>query len=306
MDPEQPSDTTTGMSPISSPVPSSVIESLTKNDEPAPVQDAKYFFEDGDCVFLASGVLFKLHKFNLCRDRNSMFANMFTDAGGVAAAQTEQEVIRLDDAAEDFRALCWAIYATGEYIKTCAEGELEYMMGLADRCSTSAPSLLQMLEVGWFERIHQGAVTYNHALTVAEFYDRREFQGKIYLELREKLRSGPPIATLHGLSKLDLTHQRRDRLVLGMALLSNIFNHATSSEHILPIEACANHQQCQAHWNRYCRSNDNDEPLKRLNRVKDALQGSSPLCLVPHLTSIGITAHTQVADFFLGPPPVEL
>ncbi|KAJ7069329.1 hypothetical protein C8F01DRAFT_512266 [Mycena amicta] len=71
-----------------------------------PEKDEKYYFEDGDCTFLVERVLFKLHKFNLRRDPESMFCNMFKDANG-----EKSETISLDDSADDFRALCWVMYA---------------------------------------------------------------------------------------------------------------------------------------------------------------------------------------------------
>ncbi|KAJ7069361.1 hypothetical protein C8F01DRAFT_1112417 [Mycena amicta] len=71
-----------------------------------PVKDEKYYFDDGDCTFLVDGVLFKLHKFNLYKNPDSAFRTMFEDAKGDAS-----EIIPLYDATEDFRALCWVIYA---------------------------------------------------------------------------------------------------------------------------------------------------------------------------------------------------
>ncbi|KAF7314799.1 hypothetical protein MKEN_00954300 [Mycena kentingensis (nom. inval.)] len=71
----------------------------------APTKDLLYFFEDGDCTFLAGGVIFKLHKLLLCRDPKSMFRNLFNDAKGDAS-----EMIPLSDSAEDIRALCWLLY----------------------------------------------------------------------------------------------------------------------------------------------------------------------------------------------------
>ncbi|KAF7314778.1 hypothetical protein MKEN_00951900 [Mycena kentingensis (nom. inval.)] len=74
---------------------------------PHPTRDPDYFFEDGDYTFLVEDVLFKLPKFHLCRDPESMFCHMFHDATGQSA-----EPIRLDDTADDFRALCWAMFAS--------------------------------------------------------------------------------------------------------------------------------------------------------------------------------------------------
>ncbi|KAJ7069365.1 hypothetical protein C8F01DRAFT_1112429 [Mycena amicta] len=86
-----------------------------------PEKDEKYYFDDGDCTFLVEGVLFKLHKFNLRRHPESMFCNLFKDANG-----EKSETIPLDDSAEDFRALCWVMYALpGEmYLVLTAPGSV--------------------------------------------------------------------------------------------------------------------------------------------------------------------------------------
>ncbi|KAJ7069360.1 hypothetical protein C8F01DRAFT_1112414 [Mycena amicta] len=72
-----------------------------------PGKDEKYYFDDGDYTFLVDGVLFKLHKLSLYKHPDSAFRNMFQDA-----KEEVSDVIELDDKAEDFRALCWIIYAT--------------------------------------------------------------------------------------------------------------------------------------------------------------------------------------------------
>nr|GAT61395.1 predicted protein [Mycena chlorophos] len=79
-----------------------------------PVKDEKYYFEKGDCTFLVEGVLFKVARFHFCRDPDSVFANMFSDAKGDLS-----EAIPLpNDTAECFRALCWAMYALPAEMRT--------------------------------------------------------------------------------------------------------------------------------------------------------------------------------------------
>ncbi|KAJ7069359.1 hypothetical protein C8F01DRAFT_1112411 [Mycena amicta] len=86
----------TPTSPPSSPTPG-----------PRPVKDKKYYFDDGDCTFLVDGVLFKLHKSILSKNPDSAFRHMFQDA-----KEEDSDIIELGDRAEDFRSLCWIIYAT--------------------------------------------------------------------------------------------------------------------------------------------------------------------------------------------------
>ncbi|KAJ7160181.1 hypothetical protein C8R46DRAFT_1223674 [Mycena filopes] len=87
---------------------------LSVSDDPQratqPVQDDKYFFQDGDCVFLVEGTLFKLHKWSLCKDPESMFSGMFS-LPQVGLAQQMEPIPLCGDTARDFRALCWALYA---------------------------------------------------------------------------------------------------------------------------------------------------------------------------------------------------
>ncbi|KAF7314827.1 hypothetical protein MKEN_00957100 [Mycena kentingensis (nom. inval.)] len=85
------------------------MDSANIAQQPAAVaKDDKFFYESGDCTFLVGGVLFKLHKYCLSRDPEtpSFFQNLFNDARGSVA-----EIIPLDDALDDFRDLCWALYA---------------------------------------------------------------------------------------------------------------------------------------------------------------------------------------------------
>ncbi|KAJ7133539.1 hypothetical protein C8R44DRAFT_849591 [Mycena epipterygia] len=85
-------------------------EPLQNLGQHEPIRDDKYFFDDGDCMFIVGGFLFKLHKLFLSRDPESMFRGMFSIPQGPEADVLEP--IRLDeDSADDFRALCWAVYA---------------------------------------------------------------------------------------------------------------------------------------------------------------------------------------------------
>ncbi|KAF7314828.1 hypothetical protein MKEN_00957200 [Mycena kentingensis (nom. inval.)] len=79
---------------------------MTVSDAPAgQAEDETYFFDDGDCIFLADNTIFRLHRAFLSRDPSSVFRNMFRDATGDTS-----EPIPLSDTAEDIRALCWLLY----------------------------------------------------------------------------------------------------------------------------------------------------------------------------------------------------
>ncbi len=98
------------------------------------VRDEEYYRMDGDCVILVGSVLFKVrhltlssslnckvnfrqvHRFLLERDL-SAFANMFSMPQGETAlphALTDENPLVLHDDIDDFRALCWIIYALCE------------------------------------------------------------------------------------------------------------------------------------------------------------------------------------------------
>ncbi|KAJ7464734.1 hypothetical protein B0H11DRAFT_1870390 [Mycena galericulata] len=78
-------------------------------DAAGVVHDETYFFYDCDCEFLAGGVIFKLHRLMLCRDPDSMFRGIFSVPQGTLTETVSP--IKADDSAEEFRALCWALYA---------------------------------------------------------------------------------------------------------------------------------------------------------------------------------------------------
>ncbi|KAJ6508261.1 hypothetical protein C8R45DRAFT_966750 [Mycena sanguinolenta] len=90
--------------------------SHTLNGEPQgpkpAVNDEEYFFDDGDCLFVAEGYFFKVHKVILSRDPESMFRTMFSLPQASATHSNELDPIVLSgDSADEFRSLCWALYA---------------------------------------------------------------------------------------------------------------------------------------------------------------------------------------------------
>ncbi|KAF7364773.1 BTB domain-containing protein [Mycena venus] len=110
-------------------------DAITAADEPhgqnQPVHDDKYFFDDGDCMFLADGVLFKLHKLFLCRDPESMFRGMFS--------MPQNQMMDLDlitlsgDTAEEFRELCWVVYALPNeiYLQATPDADIPKLLKVA-------------------------------------------------------------------------------------------------------------------------------------------------------------------------------
>ncbi|KAJ7069367.1 hypothetical protein C8F01DRAFT_1112432 [Mycena amicta] len=312
-----------------------------------PEKDEKYYFEDGDCTFLVEGVLFKLHKFNLRRHPESMFCNLFKDANG-----EKSETIPLDDSAEDFRALCWVIYAlpsemymistTPEsvdvrqylrildvahkyilphyeswawmmarlvpsalpsYLDTCSEDDLEHILGMALRCKTSAPELLDLVEVPWIARIKQGKVSYQRALTVGELYGLRILQAEVYMELRKQIVSGPATASAeHGFAHFQLSYMQLHRLLLGHALLSNLARGPTPIQTLPRTSYCNYHYNCQSVWEKFFQ---NIHDAASLERTRQAVSGHS--CIIVYLNTLSaslIPPMTLVADYFLGPQPV--
>ncbi|KAF7314797.1 F-box domain-containing protein [Mycena kentingensis (nom. inval.)] len=272
---------------------SSVLSHRMRN----PVKDDNYYFENGDCTFLVEGVLFKLHKFMLSRDPESMFCNLFADAQG-------DDVMPLDDHVGDFRALCWGLYAPPNeiyhlartvqnidssptsvrkylgvfslahkyillelerwgwtmaranpfaipaYLRTCSESELERMLRLAYRCTASAPELADLVESSWITRLRGGGnngtptLSYSRALTAGELCSSRKLQTAVYMQLRQKILTGPPIVNPRLGLGIALTPAQMQRLLLGHAMLSNLFN----TLRVPQLEGCADHRSCQIAW----------------------------------------------------------
>ncbi|KAJ6585497.1 hypothetical protein B0H19DRAFT_422176 [Mycena capillaripes] len=98
------------------------------------VRDDKYFFADGDCMFLADGILFKLHKLFLSRDPESMFRGMFSMPQGKLM---DLDLITLSgDSADEFRALCWAVYALPDEIlvQSTPKADIPKLLKVAKMC----------------------------------------------------------------------------------------------------------------------------------------------------------------------------
>ncbi|KAJ7740226.1 hypothetical protein DFH07DRAFT_965414 [Mycena maculata] len=108
-----------------------------KNNGPAgqaaSIHDETYFFDDGDCTFLADGVTFKLHKWALRRDPNSAFHDMISIP---QAKASESDLIPADDNKDEFRALCWVLYATPDetHLQTTREGDVQKLLNVAKMC----------------------------------------------------------------------------------------------------------------------------------------------------------------------------
>ncbi|KAF9483568.1 hypothetical protein BDN70DRAFT_929091 [Pholiota conissans] len=81
-------------------------------EEKPIVRDEEYYKDNGDCVIRVRNVLFKIHRHLLDRDA-SAFSNMFSLPQGTEGTQgaTDDDPLVLYDDADDFRALCWIIYA---------------------------------------------------------------------------------------------------------------------------------------------------------------------------------------------------
>ncbi|KAF8651967.1 hypothetical protein AX16_004610 [Volvariella volvacea WC 439] len=92
--------------------------------EPSPVKltytrDTTYYREDGDCVLLVGQVLFKVHRFLLAQDSSTfgtMVHNPQPPGGGPRRGSSDDDPITLTDDADEFRTLCWALYALAHEI----------------------------------------------------------------------------------------------------------------------------------------------------------------------------------------------
>ncbi|KAF8651946.1 hypothetical protein AX16_004589 [Volvariella volvacea WC 439] len=86
----------------------------------SPTHDPTYYKSDGDCILLVSSVLFKIHRFLLTQDA-STFGAMFSlpqSSDSPTQGSSDDNPITLPDDLEDFRALCWVLYALPEEIST--------------------------------------------------------------------------------------------------------------------------------------------------------------------------------------------
>ncbi|KAJ7133537.1 hypothetical protein C8R44DRAFT_772632 [Mycena epipterygia] len=118
-----------------------------------PIHDENYFDDDGDCLFLAEGVLFKLHKWSLCRDPDSMFRNMFSIPQGPGQAKVLDPIPLSEDTAEEFRALCWVVYALPNetHLQTSRDADVRRLLHVVKMCHKYS---LPMFESWALEMLH--------------------------------------------------------------------------------------------------------------------------------------------------------
>ncbi|KAJ3512971.1 hypothetical protein NLJ89_g3213 [Agrocybe chaxingu] len=172
------------------------------------VNDDQFFFPGGDCVVAIDGTLFKVHRFQLTRE-GSTFADLLTlpTETGSAPEMTEENPLVLTDDIADFRALCWALYATpvqlytyqGEQIRTLDLLQVVCLLEIAhkyhftayehwardilirhtdpQKCHSS--KLRDNIEATWLLRFDSPGL----ALTTAEGLQLHQFQGKCYYKL---------------------------------------------------------------------------------------------------------------------------
>lgn len=78
----------------------------------SPDRDPTYYHEDGDCIILVEGTLFKIHRFLLTRG-SCVFRDMFSlGSCGTVQGTTDASPILLPDAISDIRTLFWGLYAS--------------------------------------------------------------------------------------------------------------------------------------------------------------------------------------------------
>ncbi|KAJ7730866.1 hypothetical protein DFH07DRAFT_968986 [Mycena maculata] len=82
------------------------------------VRDPEYYKPSGDCKIRVEDTLFNIHRFLLERD-SSAFETMFQLPQGMEKPQGSSDddpIVLMGDTAEEFRALCWALYALPDEI----------------------------------------------------------------------------------------------------------------------------------------------------------------------------------------------
>ncbi|KXN81487.1 hypothetical protein AN958_04533 [Leucoagaricus sp. SymC.cos] len=187
-----------------------------------PTRDDEWYLEDGNVILLIKDRLFKLHRYLLARE-SRFFSTLLSlpqneDSGSTNAEGESDDcpIICPSDTVEDFKALCWALYARPADIlaqqnsvtadvpllirvialshkyeftayETWAFNVLENLSSphpswlIAAQCRENA--LVLRMEQDWLQRISNsesdGAVEY--ALMVAETSgELRQFHGKVY------------------------------------------------------------------------------------------------------------------------------
>ncbi|KAF8651956.1 hypothetical protein AX16_004599 [Volvariella volvacea WC 439] len=72
--------------------------------------DPTYYKNDGDCTVLVGGILFKVHRFLLTRDSSKFQASLPQSPNGGPGSSDDYPITVFSDL-EEFRALCWVLYA---------------------------------------------------------------------------------------------------------------------------------------------------------------------------------------------------
>ncbi|KAJ7868167.1 hypothetical protein B0H13DRAFT_2351596 [Mycena leptocephala] len=213
---------------------------------PEPVHDDKYFFFDGDCMILTEGILFKVHRWALSRDPESMFRNMFA-VPQVPHADSEP-IQTPGDSPHDFRALLWALYALPDEIQLQNKhgadiASLVIVASMAHKyslvtfeawalgiiwlhCQPGRIIWMGVPKKCWIEsskpRSLEGAKIYlRHALDFGQKHGRREFLATAYYQQALDMKSFvPSVGNATDFSQSNLTHDQIYRLLSGYCSLS--------------------------------------------------------------------------------------
>ncbi|KAF9465334.1 hypothetical protein BDZ94DRAFT_1214844 [Collybia nuda] len=99
------------------------------------IRDTTYYKEEGDCTIFVKTTLFKIHRFILARD-GSTFEGMFALPPGNCPTQgsSDDNPVVLHDEPDDFRAMCWALYALPMDISTpqlSTESDVSKFLGIS-------------------------------------------------------------------------------------------------------------------------------------------------------------------------------
>ncbi|KAJ3566861.1 hypothetical protein NP233_g6733 [Leucocoprinus birnbaumii] len=104
--------------------PSSAESTHDSGSQAARVRDEDYYFDDGDVVLVVETSLFKVHKFLFMRS-SAFFRDLLALPQGSSSQEglSDDDPITCHDTLEDFRALCWVLYASPK--KIWAQRDLE-------------------------------------------------------------------------------------------------------------------------------------------------------------------------------------
>ncbi|KAJ7903880.1 hypothetical protein B0H13DRAFT_1882079 [Mycena leptocephala] len=218
---------------------------------PEPVHDDKYFFDDGDCMILTEGILFKVHRWALSRDPESMFRNMFA-VPQVPHADSEP-IQTSGDSPHDFRALLWALYVLPDEIQLQNKhgADIASLVIVANMAHKYSLVTFEAWALGiiWLhcepgrdyldgcpqemlDRVFEaaesggrqdlcGLVEERHALDFGQKHGRREFLATAYYQQALDMKSFvPSIGNATDFSQSNLTHDQIYRLLSGYCSLS--------------------------------------------------------------------------------------